>query len=260
MHTATSLSVEHFSIEIAGHRASREALFAGRPHERFGIVVHTPLGALGASLLIELAVTAYYDARDRRRRTQPLYPEIYAFHVGGRYGNYSPMDFWPARKEVFLGDAAEDVLESINSHAITHLAVPDGAPNPAEHRFKEPAAAFDRLERCFVYDPSGRVAGGEIAIRALHKSLWTDVDYVIDGGSGIETGTGADHSPADPIRQQSSVEYLRRLRERRGEVSPADRALAVMRRLALHDGTTLVETFRNTTAGDALERLGRSVC
>jgi hypothetical protein len=258
MHTATSLSVEHFSIEIGGKPAPREALFAGRAHERFGIVVHTPLGALGASLLIELAVTAYYDAPERRRRAQPLYPEIYAFHIGGRYGNYAPMDFWPARKEVFLGDAAEDVLEAINSHAITHLAVPNGPPNPTEHRFKEPAAAFDRLERCFVYDPSGRVAGGEIAIRALHESLWRDVDYVIDSNSGNEAGA-ADLLPADPIRQRSSIEYLRRLRERRDEVSPNDRALAAMRRLALRDGTTLVETFRNVAAGEALDRLGRPV-
>jgi hypothetical protein len=67
-----------------------------------------------------------------------------------------------------VGDAAEDVLESINSHAITHLAVPDGPPNPAEHRFKEPAAAFDRLERCFVFEPSGRVARRR-SIPSLHR-------------------------------------------------------------------------------------------
>ena len=53
MHTARSLAVENFSIEIEGRQVQREALFAGQAHERFGIVVTSPLGALGASLLID---------------------------------------------------------------------------------------------------------------------------------------------------------------------------------------------------------------
>ena len=255
VHTAQSLAVEHFSIEIGGRPVKREALFTGRAHERFGIVVTSPLGALGASLLIELAVTAYYDSPGRERRAQPLYPEIYAFHVGGRFGNYGPMDFWPARKELFLADDAAEVLESINSHAITHLAVPAGPPQATVHRFKEPATALDRLERCFLYDPSGRVSDGEIAIQALHPSLWADVDYVIDVHSGEERTAIPDNSAGDPIQQLSMRDYLRRLRGRRDEVSAVDRARAARHRMALRSGPTLVETFKGATVEAALARL-----
>lgn len=255
MHTAQSLAVENFSIEIEGRQVSREALFAGPAHERFGIVVTSPLGALGASLLIELAVTAYYDCAGRERRAQPLYPEIYAFHVGGRFGNYGPMDFWPARKELFLAGGAAEVLEAINSHAITHLAVPAGPPQATAHRFKEPATALDRLERCFLYDPSGRVSDGEITIRALHPSLWADVDYVIDVRSGEERTAIPDNLNTDPIQQQSMSEYLRRLRGRRDEVTADDRALAARHRSALRAGPTLVETFKGATVEAALARL-----
>ncbi len=255
MHTAQSLAVENFSIEIEGRQVQREALFAGQAHERFGVVINSPLGALGASLLIELAVTAYYDAPGRERRSKPLYPEIYAFHVGGRFGNYGPMDFWPARKELFLAGDAAEVLESINSHAITHLAVPAGLPQPTAHRFKEPDTAHDRLERCFLYDPCGRVSDGEITIRALHPSLWADVDYVIDVHSGEERAAIADDPGTDPIHQQSMREYLRRLQERRDEVTAVDRALAARHRVALRSGQTLAETFRSATVGAALARL-----
>ena len=255
VHTAQSLAVEHFSIEIEGRQVKREALFAGQAHERFGIVVTSPLGALGASLLIELAVTAYYDVPGRERRAQPLYPEIYAFHVGGRFGNYGPMDFWPARKELFLAGDAAGVLEAINSHAITHLAVPAGPLQATTHRFKEPATALDRLERCFLYDPCGRVSDGEITIRALHPSLWADVDYVIDVHSGEERTAIPDNSTTDPIQQQSMREYLRRLLERRDEVTAVDRALAARHRVALRSGLTLAETFKSATVETALARL-----
>jgi len=83
VHTAHSLAVEHFSIEIEGRQVKREALFAGQAHERFGIVVTSPLGALGASLLIELAVTAYYDVPGRERRRDHD-PGAASLALGGR--------------------------------------------------------------------------------------------------------------------------------------------------------------------------------
>ena len=86
----------------------------------------------------------------------PLYPEIYLFHVGGTWGSGVGFDFWPDRKEVFLPADAREVLRSINSHAITHLAIPDGEPKDVTHRFKEPEAAHDRLKRCFAYAPRYR--------------------------------------------------------------------------------------------------------
>ena len=47
-----------------------------------------PLGATGASMLIQLAITAFYDVKPSRREVT-LYPEIYLFHVGGRHGNHA---------------------------------------------------------------------------------------------------------------------------------------------------------------------------
>jgi hypothetical protein len=81
--------------------------------------------AFGASLLLQLAIAKFYEVRPERRAGTPVYPEIYLFHVGGPHGDFSYFDFWPPRKEVQVA-AAEPValLEAVNAHAITRLAMP----------------------------------------------------------------------------------------------------------------------------------------
>ena len=70
--------------------------------------------------------------RPERRGPNGIYPEIYLFHVGGRHGDHSPYDFWPARKEVFVDADPREVLDQINDKGITRLAVPDGSAVPAD--------------------------------------------------------------------------------------------------------------------------------
>src|SRR5690348_6518096 len=103
MHTARQLDEELFKIEIEGGPSSRGELFADwGPLHHFGVVVHEPFGAVGACYLLQLAITAFYDSRPSRRdRATPVYPDVFAFHVGGRYGDYVMYDIYPPRKEVF---------------------------------------------------------------------------------------------------------------------------------------------------------------
>lgn len=85
MHTATQLDSSHFEVRLSDQPATVAELFpAWALHDRFGILVHEPFGALGANLLIQAAITSFYDAAPERRCGSPSYPEIYAFHVGGR--------------------------------------------------------------------------------------------------------------------------------------------------------------------------------
>ena len=179
MHTSTSLRQDMFDILIDGAQSDRSALFATSRHERVGIVVTTPLGGVGAAFLIQLGITAYYEASGTSRNGNPHYPEIYFFHLGGPHGDFSMMDAWPARKEIFLPDDGAAALSAINSHAITHLLLPDEPARTAPHDFVEPNAALDRLERCFLYDPSGRTADANIEIRLLDRGPLEDIESVI---------------------------------------------------------------------------------
>ena len=179
MHTAFCLREDMFSVQLGGAACSREQLLAWGAQDRLGIIVNSPYGGLGAGLLTLLSVTAFYDVAGSNRRAAPLYPEIYLFHVGGTWGSGVGFDFWPDRKEVFLPSDPREVLRSINSHAITHLAVPDGEPEDVAHRFKEPEAAHDRLKRCFAYAPGGSVADADTSIATSSMSVISNFDNIL---------------------------------------------------------------------------------
>jgi hypothetical protein len=179
MHTAFCLREDMFSIQLGGTACSREQLLAWGTQDRLGIIVNSPYGGLGAGLLTLLSVTAFYDVPGSKRRTVPLYPEIYLFHVGGTWGSGVGFDFWPDRKELFLPADPREVLRSINSHAITHLAVPDGEMKDVVHRFKEPEAAHDRLKRCFAYAPGGSVVAADTCITTSSMSVISNFDNTL---------------------------------------------------------------------------------
>jgi hypothetical protein len=121
MHVAEQLFVEAFDVRIGGEPVSPEAIFPDWSLlDRFGIVVTEPLGGLGASLLLQLAIANFYAVRPDRRASVPVYPEVYLFHVGGPHGDFSYFDFWPPRKEVRLTASQPlSLLEAINAHGIT---------------------------------------------------------------------------------------------------------------------------------------------
>ncbi len=179
MHTARQLDAAYFGIAVDGVPSSREDVFPEwGVHDRLGVVVDRPLGATGASMLIQLAITAFYDVKPSRREVT-LYPEIYLFHVGGRHGNHAYYDVYPPRKEVVVADDAAEILEAINDRAITRLAVVDGPAQEVTHHWKEPAAALDRLVTAYAYDPSGRVDRGDIEITATDRRALVNTSIIL---------------------------------------------------------------------------------
>ena len=204
MHTAEQLDRSMFSVRIVGQKADRSDVFPDwMATDRLGVVVWQPFGAVGASHLIQLAITCFYDLRPERRGPNGVYPEIYLFHVGGRHGDHSPYDFWPARKEVFVDADPRDVLDQINDKGITRLAVPDGSAVPATHRPKERETALDRIISAFAYSPTGQTPGGESRHRRAGKA---------DGDERPK------HVPAGPAACASGCVLARKLQGERSRV------------------------------------------
>lgn len=264
MHTARQLFEEAFEIRIDGEPAIREELLPDwGVHDRLGVVMSEPFGAIGASHLIQLAITAYYDARPDRREGLPkgkddrnpkaIYPDIYLFHVGGRYGDHSAFDFWPARKEVFVPNDPRVVLDAINDRAITCLLVSDQQPIPIEHEFKEPAAARDLIRSVFAYDASGRVADPDVEIRGLQSRTEANPTRVLDPDrrySGLPAGADDDHPDPD-LRARS---WPVRTEQRRSEAAES-LPLARSRREAVRVDGLATETYRRIDLDDALSML-----
>lgn len=263
MHTATQLYPESFRCEIDGTHADLAELLPGwGPGDRFGIVVDRPLGTLGASLLVQAVVAAFYDLRRSRRIEAPSYPEIYAFHVGCPMGDHSAFDFWPPRKEVVVdSEAPVDLLAAVNAHAVTRLAVPEVPPGDLARLEEGPStwvereSALERIVSCFGYSPDGMVDGADVTMRSEDPRVEQNVDATFDLLSRVESvlsdaAEGAAYS-ADTLRWAEQVrrradevpeEHLVRLRAARGEAAAA------------HGGTR-VETYRRLTVPEALGRL-----
>lgn len=257
MHTATSLKQEMFEISINGVRATRGRIFCAHRHERIGVVVTSPFGALGAAFLIQLGITAYYDVRNANRQSNPHYPELYFFHVGGAHGEYSLMDAWPSRKQVYLPDDGPAILEAINSHAITHLILPDEPDRDALHAFVEPNAALDRLERCYLYDPCGRTQGADLAIRAVDKRVSRDIYHTINLREAMTTLVDAFPVPDDPVERQDNEVWIAQANRHVDDATDADRRMAEQRRAMLDEPAGTLETYRRISAAEAVRKLGR---
>ena len=177
MHTATELRADFFAIEMDGRAVTREAVLPGWDRDdRFGIVVDSPLGAVGASHLIQLTITAFYDVSPDRRDARAQYPEIYAFHVGAMHGDLSFYDFWPPRKEVLVERSGPAVLAALNDHRITRVALPETAADgydssqPAWSSWADAGSAGELLRNAWLYSASGRVAEPNLTITGTDEA------------------------------------------------------------------------------------------
>lgn len=260
MHVATLLRTDMFQIRIAGKPATMDDLFPGwTALDRFGLVIDQTMGGVGATQLLQCAMMAYYDVKPERRSARATYPEIYAFHIGKSHGAHAPYDFWPARREVILRTSDHrEVLDAINDRGITRLAVPDRPPRDVVHRPKEVDAALDRITSAFVYDASGRVAGGEVEITGTDRRTEFNPTQTLRPVAEIvaaRRAPGAVNSMGIPIKEADD-DYARWLEVCDTEITPEGRQQALVVRQALRspDGTT-TETYRRVDVTEALRRL-----
>jgi hypothetical protein len=212
-----------FDVEAGSYGQFCGDLLDWEANARLGIVIRSPLGALGASLLIQLATTAYYDVAPNRRH-EPHYAEIYLLHAGGPYGTFAGFDILP-RRELFLGNDPAALLEAINDRAITHLAVPDGMLRRSMFAWTEAEAARERLRYCFAYSADGHVARADVVIASRDPGVRQDVELTLHPDvllANIERYMDA----GEPDVQRFSRGLAQSIRERMSEVSPSDRESA----------------------------------
>jgi hypothetical protein len=251
----TLLKTEMFDISIDGRSASVDDLFPNwNPHDRFGVVIDEAFGGIGATHLLQLAMTAYYDVKPSRRTTLTVYPEIYAFHIGKGFGAHAHYDFWPARKEIVLVTTDHrEVLGAINDRGITRLAVPDRPMREVIHRPKEEDAAFDRIASAFVYSASGRTAGADVTITGKDKRTEYNPNQTLRPLAELRVNR-ISSATGRPVKEADDT-FLHWLIEREADVTDEDRARARARREALKTGNLVQESYRRISVEEALKRL-----
>lgn len=268
MHVAEQLFVEAFEVHVGGERVSPEVIFPDWSLlDRFGIVVTEPLGGLGASLLLQLAIAKFYSVRPERRAGLPVYPEIYLFHVGGPHGDFSYFDFWPPRKEVRVGVAQPvSLLEAINAHGITRLAVPLGNAGAeavlrdGPSTWAEQASAAERLRSCFVYAADGHVTDGDIRISSrdprVHENVTASV-APLPGAIAFRAEMASDTPPRlpGPALAADIDRWVDLVEDRAGEVAQADRSHAAQALAGRVRAGELAEIYRRISTAEGLARI-----
>jgi hypothetical protein len=236
-----------FDIRLDGNPGAIGDLFDGfDEHDRLGVVVSSPCGAVGASALITASITAFYDVQRTRGSDFFIYPDYYLFHVGRALGDHARLDIWPPHKEVVVKAQPRALLESIVDRGITRLMVEDGEPGESELLEEDVASARARVVTCLAYSPSGRVADGDVRI-ASNPVTEGYVDNVLDPEARI----AALRSRPEPDGTRADE-----IEARAGEVEPeVRRRIRDARRELVEDGVP-VETYRRIGLDEALALLG----
>ena len=201
VHTSTQLSDQCFEIVAEHHTATIEDVMEWRRGDRFGVVVNGPLGALGASLLIQVAVTAFWN--EFRRSASPAIDgrgDLSGHHGLSRrpgMGELTSFDCWPDDREMVVPARPAALLSAVGLHAITHLAVPEGAATDHQHRATPLGPVLPRLRRGFSNSATGRVEHANLTIRAAdaraEQNVWGTLHpreavarYATEFGGGAE--------------------------------------------------------------------------
>ena len=275
MHTA-QLSPADFVAEVDGQPVDFGEIFPGwHQYDRFGIVVHDELGAVGASLLVQAAITAFFTFDDGRRTARPQYPEVYLFHVGRGLGECMMLDFVPSRKEVIVDADPTALIEAINDRAITRLAVPQGEPRdldlPGQYGWSERQSAEDRIASAYLYSPTGRVDDADLVLRATStrtednceqtvnvESLLIDIEAKTDEEITALAATLPPYSRFPHVRPYCLEDHLVTVatsRERLPEVPDDVRSAIWNARKELHDNGLAVESYRRIAPTEAMRLL-----
>jgi hypothetical protein len=244
MHSARELSSSAFEIEVAGRESRLVDLFDGfGEHDRLGVIVGQPGGALGASALITAAITAFYDLQRARGPDFFIYPDYYVFHVGQPFGDHSRLDIWPAHKEVVVPAQPAEVLRAVNDRAITRLVVEDGEPHADELGAEELASARARIKTCLAYSAAGRVADADVRIAA---------NAVVEGY--VATTLDPERRAAE-LRARGADSRADEVAAHGDEIPPERRGEIKLAREALSDDGVPVETYRRIELDEALALL-----
>lgn len=175
-----------FELTVGGRRSEISDVFPGfEERNRLGLVMRRPCGAVGASTLILVTVTAFYDIQRAKGGEFFVYPDYFLFHVGGSFGNHKMLDIFPAHKEVVVEDDPEELLRAINDRAVTRLLVED--VEPGDPTFERPTLASSRILTALAYFPRGRARDADVEVSG---SATTEayVSAVLDQSEEVDQG------------------------------------------------------------------------
>lgn len=284
MHVSVLCRIELFTAERTGERCRPEDILPGwTPADRLGVVVDEPMGAVGASMMMQLATALFYEVRPGRRRDQ--YPPLFVFHLGGPHGDFSPMDVWPARREILLpAGNPYALLGELRDRSITRLLIPENSPDAGDQEQAEEqaegtgnpewvsaaasgwtdAASFrEQLASAYAYSPTGGVRHPDVMVSTEDGECESMVEDVLDPHRCYNDFASRDDETllamgAGPSTVSDLRLWLDSFGARLDEVAAQQRAARLEERRAARRGAAAVQTYRALDGQQALDLLGRA--
>lgn len=239
MHTM-GFNPDDLDVEVGGQQATVFDIFPGFDKaDRLGVVIDSSVGLLGASLFIHAFAATYYKYRRLQGSLVKQYPETYAFHLGGRYGDLRMLDVLPERKEVFVANG-EEALAAINHAAITRVLVPNVLRSGGPFHSWEMGPAKDRVRTTYVYGVDGRVPDPTIVIKGKGQQVFDDFHCIFDIQHTIDVHASVEPDPAA---------WAGTLKDRAGEVLELESSRARSRWDASVERGQVIESFAMQAAG-----------
>lgn len=180
MHSAilrgTDFLVESFGLEIS------HAGYCNEFHTSTKVGIYTPNGieAIGATNLILLFVTSFYDRMRSIGEDFYLYPEFYTFQENKPVTDYAMFDIYPLEKNVFLENGLEDFFQKIEEKKFNILLIPEDK-NIMEDLSEAQIKEFSQyVQRYYLYSEIGEVSHPNLKISTHHNEIPDWINDVID--------------------------------------------------------------------------------
>jgi hypothetical protein len=253
MHSAQELRSSDFRVVVGSRDARLADLFDGfGEHDRLGVVLRSPCGAVGASALITATITAFYDLQRARADDFFIYPDYFLFHVGRPLGDHARLDIWPRHKEVVVPEDVQGILDAVNDRAITRLVVEDGEARHPELQREALASARARIRTCLAYSATGRVRDADVRI-ASNPVTESYVNGLLDPEARlVELRTSGNGRLADAVEARAAEvtrEERQRIRKARADLVDDDVPVESYRRISLDEALGLLQPGPSRFAG-----------
>ena len=177
MHVAIDVQPSMFSVQIDGRGGGLTDVWSHwTKHDRLGVVVNEPWGALGASLMIQLAALRHYECAPGRRGPRAQYPQTQVFHLERMHGDHSSFDVWPPRHEVLVRGGPSALLGHLIDRGITRLLVPHGGRvddavfSEMPSGWSDRSALQDNVIEAYEYSASGELTSGRRGMVTLSSN------------------------------------------------------------------------------------------
>ncbi len=148
--------------------------------------VYSPDGieAVGASNLILLFVTTFYDKLRSKSDDFNTYPDFYTFQCKKNLTDYGILDIYPIENNRLIQSGADALFDEIIKKDINILLLPQSNSVLSKFSNKQLSTLEEKIDACYLYAQNGKVQNANLIIETDRADISNWIKEVLSGGNG----------------------------------------------------------------------------